>query len=50
MARIPSSEITPKRVYLDRRAFITASAGGVLGAAFTPPVDLAAQGPPGRLR
>ena len=50
MARIRSSEITPKRVYLDRRAFIAASAGGVLGAAFTPPVDLAAQGPPGRLR
>jgi sulfoxide reductase catalytic subunit YedY len=50
MPRIPSSEITPKRVYLDRRAFISVSAGGVLGAAFTPPVDLSAQGPQGRLR
>jgi sulfoxide reductase catalytic subunit YedY len=49
MARIRSSEITPKRMYLDRRAFIAAAAGGV-GAAFTQAVDLAAQGSPARLR
>jgi sulfoxide reductase catalytic subunit YedY len=37
MAEIRSSEITPKRVYLDRRAFMTASACGVAGAAFSRP-------------
>jgi methionine sulfoxide reductase catalytic subunit len=41
MARIRSSEITPKQVYLDRRAFMSAAGLAVAGAAFAGP--LAAQ-------
>ena len=49
MARIRSSEITPKQVYLNRRTFMKASAAGALGAAaagadFTWPASAGAQG------
>jgi methionine sulfoxide reductase catalytic subunit len=33
MAKIRSSEITPKHVYLNRRAFMRASSAGIIGAA-----------------
>jgi len=49
MARIRSSEITPKQVYLNRRAFMQTSAIGIAGAAavgatFRWPGSAAAQG------
>jgi len=49
MARIRSSEITPKQVYLNRRAFMKTSAIGIAGAAavgatFRWPGPTAAQG------
>jgi sulfoxide reductase catalytic subunit YedY len=43
MTKIPSSEITPKQIYLDRRTFMKASAATIGAvAAFRP--DIAAQG------
>src|SRR6185436_5558704 len=49
MAKIRSSEITPKQVYLDRRAFMKTSAaaigaGALVGATFRWPLPAAAQG------
>ena len=48
MARIRSSEITPKELYLNRRTFMKASALGVVGASVAgvalTPADVAAQG------
>jgi sulfoxide reductase catalytic subunit YedY len=48
MAKIRSSEITPKEVYLNRRTFMKASALGVVGASVAgvalTPADVAAQG------
>ena len=43
MADIRSSEITPRHVYLSRRAFLTASTMSVAGAALGGRVDVAAQ-------
>ena len=48
MAKIRSSEITPKEVYLNRRTFMKTSALGVVGASVAgvalTPADVAAQG------
>jgi hypothetical protein len=44
MASIRSSEITPRHVYLDRRAFMKASAIATIGAACTQPLMVEAQG------
>jgi methionine sulfoxide reductase catalytic subunit len=48
MAKIRSSEITPKEVYLDRRSFMKVSAAGVVGASVAGVAvsgsDVAAQG------
>src|SRR5688572_10161955 len=54
---IPSSEITPESVYLDRRRFLRLGAAGVVGAAvgpcspeFGPDKDDPARNAPGRLK